>query len=212
VGVATSKRILAELTPGRDNRQPVDAAELRDLPRGRQRELLGEIRDHIDSAQKRGAGDDETYVRNILERLGEPAEIAEEARHRLGVRRAKPGAPEVGALILLPIGGVVVPVVGWIVGVILLWSSHLWTTRDKLAGTLLFPGGLLIPFYLLFFSVRFCSVERVNGRIVSESCADPSSVEVALSLGGTAVLIIVPIIMIIFLARRLRERPITAAP
>jgi uncharacterized membrane protein len=80
------------------------SGELRDLPRGRRRELLGEITGHIDRALERGPSHGEAEVRNILVRLGEPAEIAEEARHRFGVRRGKPGALEVGALILLPIG------------------------------------------------------------------------------------------------------------
>ena len=32
-----------------------------------------------------------------------------------------------------------IPFLGWVVGVVLLWISRLWTTRDKLIGTL---GGL----------------------------------------------------------------------
>ncbi len=31
---------------------------------------------------------------------------------------------------------------GWIAGVILLWSSRAWNTRDKVIGTLIVPGGL----------------------------------------------------------------------
>ena len=31
---------------------------------------------------------------------------------------------------------------GWLIGLILLWSSRLWTTRDKLIGTLIVPGGI----------------------------------------------------------------------
>jgi hypothetical protein len=44
-------------------------------------------------------------------------------------------------VILLPLGGFAFGV-GWLVGLILLWSSRLWTTRDKLIGTLIIPGGL----------------------------------------------------------------------
>jgi hypothetical protein len=32
-------------------------------------------------------------------------------------------------------------VIGWLVGVALLWTSNRWTPREKLAGTLLVPGG-----------------------------------------------------------------------
>ncbi|HEY5195981.1 MAG TPA: hypothetical protein VIJ51_03025 [Solirubrobacteraceae bacterium] len=31
---------------------------------------------------------------------------------------------------------------GWLVGLVLLWSSRLWTTREKLFGTLIVPGGI----------------------------------------------------------------------
>jgi uncharacterized membrane protein len=187
------------------------SGELRDLPRGRRRELLGEIKDHIDSALERGPGHDEANVRNIFERLGEPAEIAEEARHRFGLHRAKAGPLEVGAVILLPIGGLVVPVLGWVVGVILLWSSQLWTTREKLAGTLLFPGGLLIPFYLLFFPVQTCTITSLDGRVVSNTCGELSGIGLALRLGLFAILVIVPIVMAFFLGRRLRDRSAPAA-
>jgi hypothetical protein len=33
-----------------------------------------------------------------------------------------------------------IPVLGWVVGVILLWLSHGWTTREKRIGTLLALG------------------------------------------------------------------------
>jgi hypothetical protein len=48
---------------------------------------------------------------------------------------------EWAAVILLPLGGFAFGI-GWLVGLILLWSSRLWTTRDKLIGTLIVPGGL----------------------------------------------------------------------
>jgi hypothetical protein len=41
---------------------------------------------------------------------------------------------EVVALVVL-----VIPFLGWVVGVVLVWLSRLWTTRDKLIGTI---GGL----------------------------------------------------------------------
>jgi hypothetical protein len=90
-------------------------------------------------------------VRNVLERLGEPAEIAAEARERFGVYRPRTTWREVGALILLPFGGVVIPFVGWFVGVVLLWVSDAWTARDKLIGTLVIPGGVVVPFFLFAF-------------------------------------------------------------
>jgi uncharacterized membrane protein len=113
--------------------------ELRDLPRSRRQELMGEIHEHIDSALADSPALDEAEVRNVLDRLGDPSDIAEEARHRFGVSKQRSRGLEIAAVIFLLIGGLIIPVVGWFIGVILLWSSRVWTTGEKLAGTLLFP-------------------------------------------------------------------------
>jgi hypothetical protein len=110
--------------------------QLRGLPSNRRRELLDELREHIDRARAALESETEAGIRTVLERLGDPAEIASEARERFGVQPTKPGTPwlEMIALVFL-----VVPFVGWLVGVVLVWTSRLWTTRDKLIGTL---GGI----------------------------------------------------------------------
>jgi hypothetical protein len=111
--------------------------ELRDLPADRRRELLDEVGEHIAAARAALAPETEAGVRTMLERLGDPADIAAEARERFGVQRP-PARPtpwlEVAALVAL-----VIPFLGWVVGVVLVWVSRLWTTRDKLIGTL---GGM----------------------------------------------------------------------
>ena len=191
-------------------------AELRDLPRSRRQELLGEIQEHIDSALAETPALDEAEVRNVLDRLGDPSDIAEEARQRFGVPRQRSRGLEIAAVILLPIGGLIIPVVGWFIGVILLWSSRVWTTGEKLAGTLLFPGGLLLPAALGFGAVggQTCSGviqnadQLVTGtaEAVEMSCHGPS---VLYRVGAgvlLAVLVIVPIAVAIVLARRMRAR------
>jgi hypothetical protein len=74
----------------------------------------------------------EAEIRNLLERLGDPADIAAESRERFGVRRRQAGIVEILALIGLLVGGVVLPIIGWFVGLIFLWVSAAWTTREKL--------------------------------------------------------------------------------
>jgi uncharacterized membrane protein len=195
-------------------------AELRDLPRSRRQELLGEIHEHIDSALAEAPAHDEAEVRNVLDRLGDPSDIAEEARQRFGVPKVKSGALEIAALILLLIGGIMLPIIGWFIGVILLWSSRVWTTSEKLAGTLLFPGGLLLPAALGLgaVGVRSCSgVIQNAGRPITgaaqvtvQSCQGPSALY---TIGATilmAVLVIVPIAMAVVLARRVRARSASA--
>ena len=46
------------------------------LPRSRRAELVAEIREHIDDALLEAGAADEVAVRNVLERLGPPEEIA----------------------------------------------------------------------------------------------------------------------------------------
>jgi len=106
------------------------------LPRGRRGELIAEIESHLSEALPAGAS--EAEARNVLERLGEPAEIVAEAGAGLS---AQAGLKE-WLVILLLLFGISLFIVGWFVGVVLLWSSRIWTTRDKLIGTLVLPGGL----------------------------------------------------------------------
>jgi len=188
-------------------------SELRDLPRARRRELRQEIAEHIDEARDGLAAESEADVRNLLERLGEPAEIAAEARERLGVHPRRAGFIEVAAIVLLPVGGVVIPVLGWIAGVILLWVSEAWTVRDKLIGTLVVPGGLLVPVYLALAAGDSTSCSGsfdAAGRVISRSCSDGGSgLWHALAGIGIVALVLAPLITAVYLGRRMR-RP--AAP
>jgi hypothetical protein len=128
------------------------------VPRAGRREVLDEIGSHIAEARAELPEDDELGVRNVLDRLGDPSEIAAEARERFGVRRVSTTWREVGALILLPVPGL-----GWLAGVILLWTSDVWSRRDKVIGTLLIPAGELGAMRLLFEG-RITGVTFCNGN------------------------------------------------
>jgi uncharacterized membrane protein len=130
--------------------------ELADFPSARRRELVQEISGHIAEARAGLESENEAEIRNLLDRMGDPTDIAAEARGpapetapaAAPVER-RSGALDVAALILLLVGGVVIPVIGWLVGVVLLWISSAWTARQKLLGTLVVPGGLALPAGLL---------------------------------------------------------------
>ncbi len=115
-------------------------ATARALPRARRDELVEQIREHLDEAIAPGA--DELEVRNALERLGEPDGIVGEEIERLGIRPTRAGRLEWITVVLLPIGFVIIPFFGWILAIVLLWSSPVWSVRQKLMGTFLPPGGL----------------------------------------------------------------------
>jgi hypothetical protein len=103
---------------------------------------------------------------------------------------------------MLSIGGVVLPVLGWIVGVVLLWVSDVWSTRDKLLGTFVTPGGIGLPLiWLASQSLSACGGDDCgNGT----SAADWAVIVAALALFFGA-----PIATIVHLARRTRTRPAT---
>ena len=125
------------------------------VPRAGRREVLDEIGSHIAEARAELPEDDEIGMRNLLDRVGEPTEIAAEARERFGVRPVQTTWREVGALILL-----LAPLWGWIAGVILLWLSDVWSARDKVIGMFLIPAGEFGAVKLLF-----------EGRVSGSNCS-----------------------------------------
>jgi hypothetical protein len=56
------------------------------------------------------------------------------------VRRV--GWPQLLALLFIVLGSVLIPIIGWLIGIVLLWMSDRWSVRDKIMGTLIWPGGL----------------------------------------------------------------------
>jgi hypothetical protein len=118
------------------------------MPADRRRELIDEISTHIAeamAAQPPPPGG----VATVLDQLGSPEEIVREAdagAAGTGPGSGSPlGAVEIIAILGLLIGGIIVPVIGWLVGVVLLWISPRWKAGDKLLATLVWPGGLLAP-------------------------------------------------------------------
>lgn len=139
--------------------------ELSDLPSARRKEVSSQIAEHI--AEARSALSDETDadVLTILDRLGEPDEIATEARSHFEVTPVRPGLIEILALIFLLAGPIVLPFppVPWLAGAALVWRSQAWSAREKYYGVYApfvaglavvviaaLTGGLLLG-HLLFF-------------------------------------------------------------
>jgi uncharacterized membrane protein len=202
--------------------------ELDDLPRARRREIVDEIAGHIAGARAGLEYETEADVRNILEGLGDPAEIAADARERFEVQPLtpaplyKPGWMEAAALIFLLVGGLILPLVGWLVGVVLLWVSNAWNVRDKIIGTLFVPGGLgLSLLVLLFFAASSGGGSCVgitevtsDGTTGFRSPVEPQCVEEGtsyLAVAGVTFLLVAPLISAGYLVYRLRHQPAGAA-
>lgn len=179
---------------------------LSDLPRSRQREIVDEIRDHIDEAAVAASADHKDVdLRAILDQVGDPEAIAAEARERFGISRPRAGVLEVGAIALLLVGGVIVPLIGWIVGAVLLWTSRVWTIRDKLIGTLLIPGGLALPILAFVTVASACSDVAQSGGSQIRPCPTWQVQDVlrALLLAAAA---LAPLGTAIYLGRRAWNR------
>ena len=179
--------------------------ELRSLPAPRRREVVQEIAGHIAAAREELAAETDADVLNILDRVGDPIEIAADARDRFGVQERRSNWREVAAIILLPFGGVIIPVAGWFVGVFLLWVSDAWTRRDKLIGTLIVPGGLLLPLMLLTLgaSTHGQGCYSINGG--PRNCTGGSGTNVLLIV-LLSMLLAAPLAVALYLALRLRRR------
>ena len=199
--------------------------ELDDLPRDRRREIVDEIAGHIAEARAGLEYETEADVRNILEGLGDPAEIAAEARERFDVQAAappaqlyRPGWMEVGALVLLLVGGFIVPIFGWLIGVVFLWLSNAWNVRDKVIGTLFVPGGLALSILVLVLflaesggGVSCGAVTNLNtGARIPQPCPDSGTSTNYLALVGVIVLLVTPIVTTAYLTYRLRHQPAAA--
>jgi hypothetical protein len=114
------------------------------LQRSRRAELVAEIREHIDAALRQEEAASEVAIRNVLERLGPPEEIVDAAE--------PPPAPEpkrrAGVLEVATLLALLVPLIGWLVGMVLVFVSAAWERRDKLIGLGLLLFFVLVPFLL----------------------------------------------------------------
>ena len=169
------------------------------LPRVRRRDLVDEIEAHLVEAL--GPEPTEADVRNALDRLGSPEEIVDAETPptvTLTARRNRMGAQEWLAVMLLPLGGFLLGV-GWIAGVILLWTSRAWSTLDKVIGTVVIPGGLATVASL---SVRYL-MREVDGPCPPAG-SGPVCEDGGVDLGflALAVLAVVSIVTAIYLAKR----------
>lgn len=170
--------------------------ELMDLPADRRREILDDIRGHIAEERSGMRDESDADLMNLLDRLGDPAEIASEARGGDAAGRTTLPSAGFGTLEVLAIA---LLLLAWPVGVVLLWSSGAWTRREKLLGTLVPPGGY--PGVLLVMSTF--------RQFASAAEAGPAWVDVtvgAVLFTISLVALLAPIAMAVYLATRLRGR------
>jgi hypothetical protein len=172
------------------------------LPRQDRRELVADIRSHLDALLAPDAT--EADVRNALEGLGDPDDI---------VRAAKPepkprtrGAHEIFAILFILVGSIFLPIFGWIIGVGLLLSSPRWSAGQKLLGVLVWPGGLF-PLFLVYSGMVLSTSTSCVTSSAGTTCDGDSGPSAWLQVGLPVVLVLPPILVAAYLFRAAgRER------
>ncbi|HXY71917.1 MAG TPA: hypothetical protein VEM41_05190 [Actinomycetota bacterium] len=149
------------------------------LPPDRRDDLMSEIEAHLAESVPPDAT--EAQVRTAIDRLGDPEQIvAAESLDEPALPARTTGPLEWVAIGALLIGGIVLPIAGWVAGVVMLWVSRAWTVRDKVIGTLVLPLGLapalVYSFLVLSLPARKCfSVTRsplaAGGASVTTTCS-----------------------------------------
>jgi HAAS len=177
--------------------------EGRDLPGDRLAELMLDLEEHLSTAIPADAS--EENARETLARFGDPREIIAAERPEVIVTTERRGTREWAAVFLLLFGFIALGV-GWFAGVFLLWRSRAWTTRDKLIGTLVLPGGLLltVPLLLLAFGRSHKAMCIHYGATLVRCTSGPSSGPSTLGSIALVLLALTPIATAVYLARRAR--------
>ncbi|MBF6614726.1 MAG: hypothetical protein IVW55_16570 [Chloroflexi bacterium] len=102
---------------------------------------------------------------------------------------------------------------GWMIGVVLLWTSPQWRIQDKLVGTLLLPGGFLLALWLfvkqfaVFTSAGYGCTSGVSPPVPTHCTAlagQSHTYGSSLTLALLAVAVLVPTVTAIHLNRRRR--------
>lgn len=181
----------------RDYLRRLEDTAARSLTGRRRTELVAEVREHIDVARADLAPGDEAGILEVLDRLGDPEDIV--AAEAGPARRARGTGREVAAVLLLLFGGFVF-LVGWLAGVLLLWTSDRWQRSDRLLGTFVVPGGLLAPFLFGLAPGKTCSSS--NGG--PETCTG-FSFPLWLGLPMSVLLVVAPVVVGVHLLNRARR-------
>jgi uncharacterized membrane protein len=125
-----------------------------DVPAERREEILAEIEEHIAELLAENPAETDADVRNVLERVGHPEDIAAEARDRFEIipvtrfRRPTASWTDIAAVTLLVLGSLMIVllyypegmIVAWGAATVLLWLSDVWRARDKILVTLVLPA------------------------------------------------------------------------
>jgi hypothetical protein len=120
------------------------AAALADAPAGLRDDIVTGIREEL-------VGLDDTATALRIAALGDPARIAAEALDQLPAASPRPPvAYLIVTVALIVIGGWLIPVLGWIAGLVMAVGSPEWSPRDKRIAVGIAVGSAALATLLLF--------------------------------------------------------------
>ncbi len=182
-------------------------ARLAHLPTDQSAEIMFGVREHIAEALERGG----KSLSEVLASLGRPDDVlaglpgsdttALPAMQQ-PVPQQQPRPPYqsstfwlVATAILLPFG-IFLAGVGYLFGLAGLWMGTRWKLWEKIAGTLLFPGGVLGAMYLSLLPVWNTPVDTRSGapEVSLQDVMLPG-----MSLGASVVTAFIPVIVAVYL-------------
>jgi hypothetical protein len=177
------------------------------LPWEQRNEIFTDISEHIER-ELASTGGNPAAIEDVLRRVGDP--------HAIAVEAGAPPAPvpmprngrglEIAAVLLISAGSFLIPVLGWLVGVALLWASRRFSRADKLVGTLVPPLGFFAPFFLLLAphgsSKPSCVRQSVPNGFATNCKVGSSGVPVVIPITILVVLLGAAIYTLVRLSRR----------
>jgi hypothetical protein len=171
----------------------LDAA-LQGIEASRKQEILAAVHEHIEDERTGLDPGDTAGVRTLLGRVGDPAAIAAEAGAPApGSRRWDAWAPWL--IIFGPVAGGL----GWIAGVLILWTSPTWNRRDQLIAPFVPLAGLLALFFGVVAALgrsAACPGHALHGPAACTARAIttlPLGVAILLAVAGLAAHLLPPI-------------------
>jgi len=168
-------------------------AALRDVDAPRREEILADVHEHIEEGRTGLGPGDAAGVRTLLDRVGDPAAIAAEAgAPPPGSRRWDAWAP------WLIIFGPVASGLGWIAGMLILWTSPTWSRRDQLIATFVPLAGLAALFVGLVTALRGSAACPGPTALAGTACTAkgltlPLGVAILLAVAGLAAHVLPPV-------------------
>jgi hypothetical protein len=168
----------------------LDAA-LQGVDASRREEILTDVHEHIEHGRTGLSPDDTAGVRTLLDRVGDPAAIAAEAgAPPPGSRRWDAWAPWL--IIFGPVAGGL----GWLAGVLILWTSPAWSRRAKLTATIVPPVGLVALFFGLVTALAAPAACHASAGCTPSKITLPLGVSILLAVAGLAAHLLPPVYLL----------------